>query len=80
MVARMVGVAVEGDDDVWWCMTWGCCGFGGVASGESRVMGSEGEDISRNSISRIKFNKWEELAEKLMRWTTEYGTQSLVRR
>ncbi|GKF56447.1 hypothetical protein Tco_0166787, partial [Tanacetum coccineum] len=21
MVARMVGVAVEGDDDVWWCMT-----------------------------------------------------------
>ncbi|GJT23942.1 hypothetical protein Tco_0893879 [Tanacetum coccineum] len=38
------------------------------------------EDISRNGISRIKFNKWEELAEKLMRWTAEYGTQSLVRR
>ncbi|GJZ82748.1 hypothetical protein Tco_0647921 [Tanacetum coccineum] len=32
------------------------------------------------SISRIKFNKWEELAEKLMRWMAEYGAQSLVRR
>ncbi|GJY17446.1 hypothetical protein Tco_0388937 [Tanacetum coccineum] len=38
------------------------------------------EDISRNSIPRIKFNKWEELAEELKRWTAECGTQSLVRR
>ncbi|GJZ11379.1 hypothetical protein Tco_0546138 [Tanacetum coccineum] len=76
MVARMVGVAVEGDDDVWWCMTMVVAAGGG--GGEWRRV--EGEDISRNSISRIKFNKWEELAEKLMRWTTEYGTQSLVRR
>ncbi|GKA53107.1 hypothetical protein Tco_0746422, partial [Tanacetum coccineum] len=27
---------------------------------------AENEDISRNNIPRIKFNKWEELAEELM--------------
>ncbi|GKD69517.1 hypothetical protein Tco_1323607, partial [Tanacetum coccineum] len=26
----------------------------------------EGEDISRNNIPKIKFNKWEELAGELM--------------
>ncbi|GJV42025.1 hypothetical protein Tco_1420465 [Tanacetum coccineum] len=44
------------------------------------VAAAMNEDISRNSISRIKFNKWEELAEKLMRWTAEYGALMSVGR
>nr|GEZ06069.1 hypothetical protein [Tanacetum cinerariifolium] len=64
----------------------GGVGCGVVAAGGRDVdvvtmgveMDTESENVSRNNIPKMKFSKWEELAEELMRYTAMYGTQSLA--
>ncbi|GKC55352.1 hypothetical protein Tco_1078097 [Tanacetum coccineum] len=62
MMVRLVAVAWRGDGDA--------AVVGGGVEMEMEMMVvvvRESEDISRNNIPRIKFNKWEELARGLMR-------------
>nr|GEY96043.1 hypothetical protein [Tanacetum cinerariifolium] len=43
------------------------CGVWWPAAADRRRQDTESENVSRNNIPKIKFSKWEELAEELMR-------------